>query len=83
MLGLFDRFLPPFVKQYAQLGDVIVSAARNYAEEVRQCMYPKPLVECGARASALTGFERHLAPVVHSGDQSRAAQLLERHLIDI
>lgn len=83
MLGLFDRFLPPFVKQYAQLRDVIVSAAKDYAEEVRQCMYPKPVVECGATAPVRASFEKHLIPVVHSGDQSRAAQLLERHLIDI
>jgi len=26
---LFDTFVPPFVKQYAQLGDVVLSAARN------------------------------------------------------
>src|SRR4051794_37738197 len=29
MLGLFDAFVPPFVKQYAQLGESILSAAEN------------------------------------------------------
>jgi 3-methyl-2-oxobutanoate hydroxymethyltransferase len=41
LLGLFDTFVPPFVKQYAQLGETIVRAARNYAGEVRQRAYPK------------------------------------------
>jgi 3-methyl-2-oxobutanoate hydroxymethyltransferase len=40
VLGLFDKFVPPFVKQYAHLGDVILSAAENYAEDVRQGLYP-------------------------------------------
>jgi 3-methyl-2-oxobutanoate hydroxymethyltransferase len=42
VLGLFDSFVPPFVKQYAQLGNEIVRAARDYAEEVRQGIYPQP-----------------------------------------
>src|SRR5260221_13640352 len=36
VLGLFDSFVPPFVKQYAQLGELILSAASNFADEVRQ-----------------------------------------------
>ena len=40
-LGLFDTFVPPFVKQYAQLGDIVVKAAKNYAEDVRQGIYPE------------------------------------------
>jgi len=43
MLGLFDAFVPPFVKQYAQLGNDILSAAKDYADEVRQGVYPQPL----------------------------------------
>jgi 3-methyl-2-oxobutanoate hydroxymethyltransferase len=42
LLGLFDAFVPPFVKQYAQLGEAIVSAAKNYANDVRQGAYPQP-----------------------------------------
>jgi 3-methyl-2-oxobutanoate hydroxymethyltransferase len=41
VLGLFDTFVPPFVKQYAQLGDTILKAARNYADDVRQGTYPE------------------------------------------
>src|SRR6201987_6144102 len=39
-LGLFDSFVPPFVKQYAQLGDVVLSAARNYADAERRGGFP-------------------------------------------
>lgn len=35
MLGLFDRFVPPFVKQYAHLGAEIVAATEAYVEDVR------------------------------------------------
>jgi len=39
-LGLFDTFVPPFVKRYAQLGDLVLNAARDYADDVRRGMYP-------------------------------------------
>ena len=42
MLGLFDTFVPPFVKQYANLGETIRSAAQNYINEVRCGSYPQP-----------------------------------------
>jgi 3-methyl-2-oxobutanoate hydroxymethyltransferase len=41
MLGLFDTFVPPFVKQYAQLGNTILSASKTYADDVRQGMFPQ------------------------------------------
>jgi 3-methyl-2-oxobutanoate hydroxymethyltransferase len=41
VLGLFDTFVPPFVKQYADLGEEIVGAAKNYANDVRQGSYPQ------------------------------------------
>ena len=41
MLGLFDTFVPNFVKQYAQLGESIRDAARNYASDVRKGAYPQ------------------------------------------
>jgi 3-methyl-2-oxobutanoate hydroxymethyltransferase len=41
MLGLFDTFLPKFVRQYAQLGELIFDAALNYANEVREGVYPQ------------------------------------------
>ena len=39
-LGLFDKFVPPFVKQYAQLGQQILNAVSHYAEDVRQGVFP-------------------------------------------
>src|ERR1700722_12727051 len=41
MLGLFDTFVPKFVRQYAQLGELILDAARNYANDVRESVYPQ------------------------------------------
>src|SRR6185436_12723981 len=42
MLGLFDTFVPKFVRQYAQLGELILDAARNFANDVREGAYPQP-----------------------------------------
>ena len=42
LLGLFDAFVPPFVEQYARVGDAVVNAVRDYAADVRQGNYPKP-----------------------------------------
>lgn len=38
--GLFDGPVPPFVKQYARLGELLVSAAAAYAADVREGRYP-------------------------------------------
>jgi 3-methyl-2-oxobutanoate hydroxymethyltransferase len=44
--GLFDEFVPPFVKQYARLGEAMTDAARQYIREVREGRFPpaKPAV---------------------------------------
>src|SRR5687768_11362987 len=50
MLGLFDGFTPSFVRQYAQLGDSFVAAAKEYAADVRSVRYPeasRPAVPVG------------------------------------
>jgi len=44
MLGLYDSSVPPFVKLYARIGEVIVDAAMNYAAEVRDGAFPQPAV---------------------------------------
>jgi 3-methyl-2-oxobutanoate hydroxymethyltransferase len=38
--GLFDEFLPRFVKRYANLGEQITTAARSYIEDVREGRFP-------------------------------------------
>jgi 3-methyl-2-oxobutanoate hydroxymethyltransferase len=41
LLGLFDSFVPPFVKRYARLGETIGRAVTEYAEDVRCGAFPK------------------------------------------
>ena len=48
MLGLFDGFVPSFVHHYAKLGDAVVSAAREYASDVRGGRYPHRANTVGA-----------------------------------
>nr|WP_290666907.1 3-methyl-2-oxobutanoate hydroxymethyltransferase [Ardenticatena sp.] len=40
LLGMFDRFTPKFVKQYANIGHAIEEALRAYANEVRTGAFP-------------------------------------------
>ncbi|MBI9086385.1 MAG: 3-methyl-2-oxobutanoate hydroxymethyltransferase [Desulfobacterales bacterium] len=40
LLGLNDRHLPKFVKQYANLGEAARQALENYADEVRSVKFP-------------------------------------------
>jgi 3-methyl-2-oxobutanoate hydroxymethyltransferase len=40
MFGLSEEFVPPFAKQYAHLGQLIVEAAKSYAEDVRHGRFP-------------------------------------------
>ena len=40
MLGLFDRFVPSFVKPYARLGSTVVDAARTYVDDVKTGRFP-------------------------------------------
>jgi len=40
IFGLYEGPLPPFVRQYARLGELMVEAARAYAEDVRQGRFP-------------------------------------------
>ncbi len=38
--GLFDTFVPRFVKQYAQLGEALTAAAKEYVADVEQGRFP-------------------------------------------
>ena len=42
VLGLFDRFVPRFVKRYAKLDDLVMEALVKYKEEVQQGIFPGP-----------------------------------------
>ena len=58
MLGLFDTFVPKFVKQYAQVGESIVSATRSFADDVRRGTYPEAAMSQSDYASARGLAER-------------------------
>lgn len=40
MLGLFPRFVPKFVKQYAQMSSAIIEACQQYRQDVKQGTFP-------------------------------------------
>ncbi|MDD4895712.1 MAG: 3-methyl-2-oxobutanoate hydroxymethyltransferase [Atribacterota bacterium] len=40
LLGLFERFVPKFVKQYAQIGQDIVKALSQFDKEVKTGLFP-------------------------------------------
>jgi 3-methyl-2-oxobutanoate hydroxymethyltransferase len=40
-LGLFQGFVPRFVKRYAELGETVAAAARTYVTEVRSGQFPE------------------------------------------
>ncbi|MDK2883311.1 MAG: 3-methyl-2-oxobutanoate hydroxymethyltransferase [Bacillota bacterium] len=40
MMGLFDRFVPKFVKRYANIGQIMLEAFQKYAEEVDNGVFP-------------------------------------------
>lgn len=42
LVGLYDRFRPKFVKQYAQAGQVIRDGVRQYVAEVKNGSFPGP-----------------------------------------
>lgn len=40
MIGLFDRFVPRFVKQYSQVGEIMLDSFRQFKEEVEKGIFP-------------------------------------------
>lgn len=42
LLGLFDRFTPKFVKQYADLKSLALQAVKDYKQEVESGTFPSP-----------------------------------------
>jgi 3-methyl-2-oxobutanoate hydroxymethyltransferase len=42
MIGLFDKFVPKFVKQYLQVRTNIIGAIKSYGDEVRSKAFPGP-----------------------------------------
>jgi len=42
MIGLFDRFVPKFVKQYVNIRPIILDALAAYKKEVQEVKFPAP-----------------------------------------
>jgi 3-methyl-2-oxobutanoate hydroxymethyltransferase len=42
MIGLFERFVPKFVKRYANVSPILLEAFSQYREEVRAKEFPQP-----------------------------------------
>ena len=40
MIGLFDKFIPKFVKQYAHIRETIIAAIGEYKKEVQETTFP-------------------------------------------
>src|SRR5258707_1110699 len=70
-LGLFDSFVPPFVKQYAELGQMVLSAARNYANEVRQGAFPQAATARHNGTSVLAEYEHKTLAVFGANSDHR------------
>lgn len=41
MLGMFSDLKPKFVKNYANVGEIMINAFKNYIEEVKQGVFPQ------------------------------------------
>ncbi len=61
LLGLFDKFTPKFVKQYAQIGQQIGAALAQYREEVAQRTFPAPEHTYAMPEEELAAFLRLIA----------------------
>ena len=42
MVGLFDKFIPKFVKQYTKIRPIILEALNVYKNEVQEASFPAP-----------------------------------------
>ncbi|BBO77919.1 3-methyl-2-oxobutanoate hydroxymethyltransferase [Desulfosarcina widdelii] len=53
MVGLFDRFVPKFVKQYTSIRPTIIEAIKTYGDEVRSSEFPTSYHSFGMSDDAL------------------------------
>ncbi|MGD2186840.1 MAG: 3-methyl-2-oxobutanoate hydroxymethyltransferase [Desulfobacterales bacterium] len=42
MIGLFDKFVPKFVKQYSQIRTIVLEAMQSFKKEVHEVTFPGP-----------------------------------------
>ncbi|KAJ2959946.1 hypothetical protein NQZ79_g4724 [Umbelopsis isabellina] len=70
-LGVFDRFIPKFTKQYAKLGQMMVEGMREYHEEVKAGLFPTQQNTYPINEAELARF--------FEGEEQRKAQNQSNH----
>jgi 3-methyl-2-oxobutanoate hydroxymethyltransferase len=60
MVGLFDRFVPKFVKQYTRVRPAIIDAIKAYGREVQAGRFPAPEHSFGMPDEALAALKAAL-----------------------
>jgi 3-methyl-2-oxobutanoate hydroxymethyltransferase len=60
MVGLFDKFVPKFVKQYTKIRPAIIDAIKAYGEEVRAAAFPTAKHSFGMSDETLAALKETL-----------------------
>lgn len=69
MLGLFDDFIPKFVKHFAQVGEVMVDAYRTYDAQVKDGSFPEPERSYAIDAEVVRALAAELGMAVDAGQE--------------
>ncbi|MCQ3932841.1 MAG: 3-methyl-2-oxobutanoate hydroxymethyltransferase [Chloroflexi bacterium] len=65
ILGMFDRFTPKFVKQYAKIGEAIQNVFTTFHQEVRSGAFPAPEHEFGISDAVLNEILAEIGDAAH------------------
>ncbi|MBI5928109.1 MAG: 3-methyl-2-oxobutanoate hydroxymethyltransferase [Chloroflexi bacterium] len=65
ILGMFDRFTPKFVKQYANIGEAIQTVFSTFHQEVRSGTFPAPEHEFGISDAVLNEILAEIGDTAH------------------
>ena len=60
LVGLFDKFIPKFVKQYTQIRPIILEALQRYKNDVQEVTFPGPEHSFKMSDDALTQLKKLL-----------------------
>jgi 3-methyl-2-oxobutanoate hydroxymethyltransferase len=61
MLGLFDKFMPKFVKQFANIRQPILDALTSYRDEVRDGRFPTADHTYSMKPEEVAAFQQKVA----------------------
>lgn len=67
ILGLFEAFLPRHARQYAQVGDVMRTAIRQYVSDVGQGVFPAEENSFAMDESVVASLRAELGSISHAG----------------